>query len=51
MELKELTRYMSIEFLKNPIFLFLFLIGILGIIIVIIKKIKRLLKVFSDKTL
>lgn len=38
MNLKELSTYMSIEFLKNPVFLFLFLVGIIGIIISIIKK-------------
>ena len=49
MSLNELTKYMSIEFLKNPIFLFLFLIGIIGIIINIIKKIKKIKKELQKK--
>ena len=44
MTLGELSKYMSLEFLKNPIFLCLFIIGIIGIIYEIfmfIKNIKR----------
>lgn len=41
MSLNDLAIKMSIEFLKNPIILILFLIGIVGIIITIIKKIKK----------
>ena len=49
MELKELSRYMSIEFLKKPIFLFLFLVGIVGIIINVIKKVKKIKKELQKK--
>ena len=40
MTLSELSKYMSLEFLKNPIFLCLFIIGIIGIIYEIFKFIK-----------
>lgn len=42
MSLNELSKEMSKNFLNNPIILALFIIGILGIIITIIKKIKDL---------
>ena len=42
MSLNELSKEMSKSFLSNPIILALFIIGILGIIITIIKKIKDL---------
>lgn len=41
MELNELAEKMSLEILKHPLFLFLFIVGIIGIIITIIKKIKK----------
>jgi len=42
MTLGELSKYMSLEFLKNPIFLCLFIIGIIGIIYEIFKFIKNI---------
>lgn len=41
MSLNELAKNMSTEFLKNPAILLVCIIGIIGIIINIIKKIKR----------
>lgn len=41
MSLKELSTNMSIEILKHPLFLFLFIVGVIGIIVSIIKKIKK----------
>lgn len=44
MSLNELSKEMSIGFLKNPIFLILFIFGIIYIIIKIIQFIKALKK-------
>lgn len=41
MSLKELSTNMSIEILKHPLFLFLFIVGVIGIVISVIKKIKK----------
>lgn len=41
MSLKELSTNMSFEMLKHPLFLFLFIVGVIGIIVSIIKKIKK----------
>lgn len=38
MSLRELSTNMSLEFLKNPLFLGLFILGIIYIIIKILKK-------------
>lgn len=41
MPLKDLSIDMSMEILKHPLFLFLFIVGIIGIIISIIKRFKK----------